>query len=335
MIKLSICIPTYNRAAFIGETLKSIISQSPNHQIEIVVSDNDSTDDTEIVVREFQKQFQQINYFKWNENQGADKNYLKVVELAKGEYCWLMGSDDVLIKDSILYILKELESQHDIYLCNRTECDFNLVPFRDGNWLSIPDDRVFDFYNSNHLSEYLDLAQSIGALFSYLSAIIVKRELWIAADFDNEYIGSAYSHTYKMMKIVVNGSKLKYIHTPLVLCRMGNDSFQTEGLAKRFLLDLYGYSHLSSLIADQNLQLKFLKVMNKTCGWHFLARLKAFSPKNQWIDVKKQLKLFQFPFWKIMLAEGIGSISPLVLIIAWAQSKFTKYQIKYKSKAEA
>ena len=50
--KLSICIPTYNRAAYIGETLASIISQS-NDDIEIVIVDGASTDNTADVVTSF------------------------------------------------------------------------------------------------------------------------------------------------------------------------------------------------------------------------------------------------------------------------------------------
>lgn len=51
-IKLSICIGTFNRSAFIGATLESIVSQATS-ECEIVVSDNASNDDTWKVVSEY------------------------------------------------------------------------------------------------------------------------------------------------------------------------------------------------------------------------------------------------------------------------------------------
>jgi len=62
-IKLSICIPTYNRAAFLGEALDSVIRQATD-EVEIVVSDNASTDNTEALVREYQARFPRIRYHK-------------------------------------------------------------------------------------------------------------------------------------------------------------------------------------------------------------------------------------------------------------------------------
>ena len=118
-IKLSICIPTYNRAAFLGEALDSVIRQATD-EVEIVVSDNASTDNTEALVREYQARFPRIRYHKNPENLGADRNFLKVVELGEGEYCWLLGSDDALAEGAIAAMLPLL-GDADVYLTDRTE----------------------------------------------------------------------------------------------------------------------------------------------------------------------------------------------------------------------
>jgi len=306
-IKLSICIPTYNRGAFIGETLESIVSQATD-EVEIVVSDNASTDNTKEVICEFLRRFSRITYFKWAENQGADRNYLKVVELAQGNYCWLMGSDDVLVPGSVERILKEIESQHDIYLCNRTECDRSLQPLRNEFWLKPQiGDRVFEFKENAQFAEYLYAAQSIGALFSYLSSIIVKRSSWDSIIFDESFIGTAYSHAYILLSIIINGGNLKYIHTQFVLCRGENDSFAAEGFVKRFLLDLNGYLALSEIIEDSKLRLKFIDVLQRPHPWYRLVKIRAMSDNRLWSDVKYKLILSHFAWWKIVLADGLGS----------------------------
>jgi abequosyltransferase len=96
--RLSICIPTYNRRKYLGDTITSIttqVSAADASRIEICVSDNASTDGTEILIRELQSRTPvRIIYFRNETNLGADANYLRAVELASGDYCWFMGSDD-------------------------------------------------------------------------------------------------------------------------------------------------------------------------------------------------------------------------------------------------
>ncbi len=62
-IKLSICIPTHNRARFIKETLENVISQADD-AVEIVIVDGASTDNTEEVARFFQQKFENIIYYR-------------------------------------------------------------------------------------------------------------------------------------------------------------------------------------------------------------------------------------------------------------------------------
>ncbi len=43
------------------------------------------------IVRNLKIKRVKFTYFRWDSNKGADRNFLKVVEIASGEYCWLMG----------------------------------------------------------------------------------------------------------------------------------------------------------------------------------------------------------------------------------------------------
>ena len=93
-IALSICIPTYNRVRYLKELLPSILDQADEGVVEVVVSDNASTDDTAEYLRT-------INHpcFSWwtnEENIGGDRNFLKCVAEARGEYVWLFGDDDIM-----------------------------------------------------------------------------------------------------------------------------------------------------------------------------------------------------------------------------------------------
>ena len=97
-MRISICIPTYNRADHLKNCLHSIIlNQSrPKIDFEVCVSDNYSTDETEEVVRWAQTSID-IKYQKTPENIGMSGNFLNVVEMADGEFVWLLGDDDLLL----------------------------------------------------------------------------------------------------------------------------------------------------------------------------------------------------------------------------------------------
>jgi glycosyltransferase involved in cell wall biosynthesis len=94
MAKVSVVIPTYNRAQFLPETIRSVLSQS-FRDFEIIVVDDGSTDKTREIVSAFP-----VKYI-WQENQGAPAAYNKGITLAKGEYIAFLDSDDLLLKDAL------------------------------------------------------------------------------------------------------------------------------------------------------------------------------------------------------------------------------------------
>ena len=96
---VSIGIPTYNRAnSYLRCALRSAVSQTYKN-IEIIVSDNCSPDNTESVVREFNDP--RIRYYKQNENIGPSKNRDFCLEQARGEYFALLLDDDLIDDDFI------------------------------------------------------------------------------------------------------------------------------------------------------------------------------------------------------------------------------------------
>lgn len=239
MIKLSLCIPTYNRGRFISKTIKSIIDQATD-EVEIVVSDNASEDDTSEVVENFRKNFPRIKYFCWDQNMGADRNFLKVVELARGEYCWFLGSDDRIELGAIEYVLNALNNNQSLsgISVNFQAYDKDLDhvipsgPLGDG---SLKRDLLF---------QESDTAFSVlGAYFGYLSGQIVQRSIWLEIVRKNDVskFMNAYVHVYIIGKMLISHPKWLYLHRECVGWRSGNDSFLKNGRLKRLSLDIFGY----------------------------------------------------------------------------------------------
>lgn len=96
---VSIGIPTYNRAdSYLGETLRSALAQTyPN--LEIIVGDNGSTDQTEELMAGFSDP--RLHYFRHSKTVTANENYNSCLERAKGSYFLLLHDDDIVDADFI------------------------------------------------------------------------------------------------------------------------------------------------------------------------------------------------------------------------------------------
>lgn len=324
---LSICIPTYNRAEYIKETLRSIFDQiEPEfaQTVEVCISDNASSDNTESVIVQLQKVSPiQIVYSRNEKNEGADRNYMKVVSLARGEYCWFMGSDDLLAPGALKSILDRLQSRHSIYLCNRLECDLNMTPQSTRWWLKkSSNSQVFQLHDRNDLLRYLDSALSIGALFSYLSSIIFKKSEWDTWPLDEKYIGTAYSHVYRLLSFVKKPNTLEYVHDALVLCRGQNDSFASEGMVKRVMLDIDGYALLANdfFHSDEEVKKSFLAVLYRERNpLKTLVYLRLRTDDSSWSKLQNSLFKAGYPkaffvlvgYMKFLLLFAKKFVSPL------------------------
>ncbi len=311
-IRLSICIPTYNFGAFIGETLASVASQV-TEAVEVVVVDGASTDDTEEVVRSFQTRMSNLFYHRLEQKGGIDHDLARTVALARGEYCWFLSSDDVLRSGAVRKILSELDSHHDVYLCARTECDRSLSPFHDQRWLAHGvRDRTFLFRQPSDLIDYFNKAISIGALFSYISSLVVRRSAWRDAPPVEGTIGSNYAHVGRLFTVLQRGGTLRYLRDPLVFCRGYNDSFLRSGLVRRFQIDLDGYLLLAErLFPDEAVRRSFLSVMTRQHKWYVYVEIRSFiREKEAWRAFAQKLARFGYSSREIFLIDAFGSFRP-------------------------
>jgi abequosyltransferase len=302
---ISICIPTYNRKEFLSILLESIICQSDPRMVQIVVSDNASTDETSLLMDEVKKRYPNLIYHKAPKNMGADQNYLSSVEHATGKYCWLMGSDDALKPGSINHLLNYISLDLEIYLTGRTECSLELKPVKNRDWIEIEEEfKVFNFSKDEDLKTYFDECNSLGAVFSYLSSIIVKRSSWASITFDESFIGTAYSHVSILLGILVGGARLGYIKEPLVYSRSGNDSFLSDW-TERTLLDLTGYKLLGEKIIANNLIRKdFYSIMRREHSPMSLIRIKIISSSKKWSEIVDiSITTFSYSGWIFKLAD--------------------------------
>jgi glycosyltransferase involved in cell wall biosynthesis len=112
---VSICIPSYNTGKFIGAAIQSVLDQNYLN-LEIVISDNCSTDNTVDVIRSFHDT--RIRYHVNEQNRGVEYNWNNAVHMARGKYIKLLCADDIIYPDCISdqVMVMEDPANHDIAL---------------------------------------------------------------------------------------------------------------------------------------------------------------------------------------------------------------------------
>lgn len=317
--KLSVCIPTYNRGEFIGQTIQSIIDAAEGIDgIEIAISDNSSTDNTREVIEYYKKKFPNITYFCWDKNMGADRNFLKVVEIASGEYCWLMGSDDKVEANSIIHILEKLN----LDLCGMTVNRSAYDPCLENKISEEP------CTNSNQdilFKDYRNCFIKLGTYFGYISGQIINKREWdkVVSRNDLTPYFNAYVHVYVIGMMLINNPKWVYVHEKCVGWRSGNDSFLSEGRLKRLSIDVYGYEKIfRTLCSCDNSTYNIL--MKKVCSshvWYAILGAKA-NGESIWFykeafkmcfDTYKQYPIFWLKVFPLFLIPS--KAMPLARVI--------------------
>jgi glycosyltransferase involved in cell wall biosynthesis len=109
---ISIGIPAYNRAAGVEKAVRSVLSQEYPH-LEIILSDNGSTDETEAVCRRLASEDDRIRYFRQPRNQGPTANFRFVLQHSTGDYFMWLADDDWLEEGILARYVDFLENHPD------------------------------------------------------------------------------------------------------------------------------------------------------------------------------------------------------------------------------
>ena len=217
---LSICIPTFNRSQSLKNCLNSIILNKKlnSKEFEICVLDNCSNDETKEVVDKAKEKIN-INYKKNQTNIGRVKNYLQVVEMAKGDFVWLIGDDDLLMTNAVSEVIKLIQNfsdKVDFFYINSfiLESKYIFAQPQPFNTNYLPDD--MKTFSKNTISgeiQFIDLI-SPRISFDFLGGMylaVFKREKWLmntaclnSYERNDTKIFSYFGNTFPHLKVFAN-----------------------------------------------------------------------------------------------------------------------------------
>ena len=187
-------------------------------QLEIIIGDNASVDETESTVALLQKEYPWIRYHKHPFNLGAERNIHALARMASGEYVWFVGDDDkVTMRDALPIIFKHIGSKYNLIVMNFSSVARDLPSGVKRNWWPIKGDRIFDHPNK--------LMSCFGAGLGFISCIVISRKLFLGHDYDEyeAYAAYGFSFLYAVYAGIVQEMRAIFVASPLILNRWGTE----------------------------------------------------------------------------------------------------------------
>lgn len=187
---LSICIPTCNRSVYLSNTLAQLTKEDVfrnTEEVEIVISDNCSSDDTEDLCLKYKEIYgKKIVYFRQKENI-LDKNFAFVLSIANGKFIKL-NNDNLFFKTGEL-------SKFVSFLKNEFDEDIVLL---------INDQNIKTSFLCNNFNALLDKASYF---ITWIGALCIKRDSYIKLKNPDRYSHSNFSQVDIIARLMNYGSK--------------------------------------------------------------------------------------------------------------------------------
>lgn len=213
---LTIAIPTYNRVDNLRITLPEVLKVIKNESIEIIVSDNCSTDTTEEYMKEMVRKHRFIKYYRNIENIGPDRNFLNCFNKASGEYVFLLGDDDLLLENGLTSLMEAIRMKPVFIHLNTSGIGKNMQ----GQTIIMPPRCV-----ERGLLVYEDKNQlliQMGIYITFLSSLVFRTEYVKMIEDKEKYIGTYFLQSHIVLRIMEHSGK--YIFNTVNCCAAtGND----------------------------------------------------------------------------------------------------------------
>jgi len=217
---LSLCLPTYKRAPLLDQSLRAVLPQitpQMTGQVEVIILDNASPDDTPAVVARAQAQYPDapVRYVRRAENIGADANFTDALAQARGEFVYLLSDDDVLLPGAVAKLL-ELIAAH-------PELDafaLNSRPFRQS-----PDEAtavVFRLDRDVMLSTRDEALVFLNTHITFLSSMAFRRENVAGRDYSDK-VGTLLIQAFFFVDALAPGRGLYVTEQPYLAQRADNN----------------------------------------------------------------------------------------------------------------
>lgn len=308
-IFLTICIPTFNRASFIKDCIDSILNQDYN-LYEIIICDNQSTDDTKSIVDSFSDI--RIKYLMNDRNYGLWGNHNQCIQNVKGDWIIFLHSDEKLVQGALRlfaeHIIQNINNQNIGIICSLVD-KYNLQ------------DLKTKFYFSSLLDSDLLFLSILYGIGHPSGMCFQKKALLDAKGFDTDSDLYTFSDHYLLAKVADANFSFLFIENQITNYECGphqDTSKITSSVNYISLITFFNKIQKSKYFENACLmylsQFKFWKQNPKK----FLIGMSAVRSRRLKIKfLQKSLYdlnlLFSFPLFLLFLSVFLGGTNMVFL----------------------
>jgi abequosyltransferase len=200
---LSLCVPTYNRAAMLTEALNAILSQwesdlseTQRGNMEVLVFDNHSSDGTPEVLARIQSEFPclRLTYIRQPQNLGAGTNIVQAIGKAGGAYVFVLSDDDILLPGALSRVFTLAQQYPDVdAFCLNASTFLHDVQEAKSPVFTLSEDRM--------IKEPDEALLFLGTWITFLSILVFRREAIAGKDYTNR-IATDFPHSYCFLDVL-------------------------------------------------------------------------------------------------------------------------------------
>lgn len=210
---MTIAIPTWNRAQYLALNLQQLMQEAKGQwgKVEVLVSDNASSDNTSEVVAHAIEAGMPVRYLRNAENIGSDANIAQCFDLATGDFVVIMGDDDLFVDGALAYVLEHLDADRTGVVCMRPygfNSDFRLEQPGGGGQAKI----------FLHAGEFL---AAIGPLITLISSCVINRKLLKGVQAAS-FCGDNLVQVHLVLHAALIAENNIFLHRYLVACQRNN-----------------------------------------------------------------------------------------------------------------
>lgn len=300
---ITISIPTFNGASTIGRCLDSCLKEitaSFDHDVEVLIVDNHSTDQTQDIVLKYVEKYPRLfRYIRNDTNVGLDKNIDLAITNSEGEYVKLLGDDDQLTSDFVSNLKQVISLQ---------KPDLILTSFNVEGQSYLPKNesiKAIKVYNEN-----IEILKDSLGIIGQIASITYKKESYLQIDAE---VANCTNHKFMFiaMKLIIIGIS-SYDSRVSILVSPGSPRFTEKVIdslkQQQNAIKIYQYildeldpmnlnkSYVRNLLKSQQLySLTFIDYIHRYSNMNSFEIIHAFFPMG------KKHPVFYFKFVPIAL----------------------------------
>lgn len=211
---LTIAIPTFTRANYLELNLRSLVAEArtlPPGVLEVIVSDNHSTDSTPDVVANAIAQGLPIRYIRNKIDVGSDANIAQCFNEARGDYVQIMGDDDIYVAGTLSYLIDFLQkAEYGVVVLRPFGYEVDPIAEHPGG-----DARV-DQYD-----QVGDFLAAIGPYITFISSCVINRRVQQEID-ARQFCGSNLVQVHLVVNAALQVGRNAYLKRYILACKRAN-----------------------------------------------------------------------------------------------------------------